>query len=103
MPLSKVRQTPLPLYFKKILIFTSMETNEIKKLLYKQNPKANFNYIRKGYAYYDAPITDSDKVFKFIKFEIPITDMGDADFHNQMDAKFLVRWILNVNEEHPVT
>jgi hypothetical protein len=71
-----------------------MEKNEIKKLLYKQNPKANFLYIRKGNAYYDSTIEDVDHGTVFIKFEVPILDMGDADFYSQMEAKYLIRWIL---------
>lgn len=80
-----------------------METNEIKKLLYKQNPKASFSHIRKGCAYYDVPITDSNGVFKFIKFEIPVSDMGDADFHSMMSAKLLIRWIINTEQNDEST
>ena len=29
-----------------------MDKNEVKKALYKQNPIANFKFIRKGVAYY---------------------------------------------------
>ena len=76
-----------------------MEKNEIKKLLYKQNPKANLDYIRKGIAYYwtvistektEEKLSESRQVF----FEIPINDMGDADFLSQMDSKHLNRWIV---------
>jgi hypothetical protein len=70
-----------------------MEKNEIKKLLYKQNPKANLLYIRKGNAYYDSTIEDVDRGTVFIKFEVPIVDIGDADFFNVMEAKHLIRWI----------
>jgi hypothetical protein len=70
-----------------------MEKNEIKKLLYKQNPKANLNYIRKGNAYYETYVLDGD-FSDLINFEIPVIDMGDADFLPEMEAKYLVRWIL---------
>jgi|WetSurMetagenome_2_1015567.scaffolds.fasta_scaffold431428_2 hypothetical protein len=76
-----------------------MELNTIKKLLYTQNPKATFSHIRKGHAYYDAPLTDSDEIFKFIRFEIPVADMGDADFFSQMQAKHLIRWIVKTEEQ----
>ena len=66
-----------------------MEKNEIKKSLYKQNPKATLDYIRKGYAYYFTVLEDGTK----INFEIPISDMGDADFFSHMDSKLLTRWI----------
>ena len=71
-----------------------MEKNEIKKALYKQNPKAQFDYIRKGNAYYNAVVEDADSGSVFVKFEIPVDDMGDADFHSEMDSKLLQRWII---------
>jgi hypothetical protein len=75
-----------------------MEKNEIKKFLYKQNPKATFDYIRKGVAYYRTTIRingenelpQSLQVF----FQIPTHDMGDADFFSEMDSKLLNRWIV---------
>lgn len=79
-----------------------MTKNDIKKILYKQNPKAKLNYIRKGIAYYDTFITTEkteDKLpesFKVV-FEIPVIDMGDADFFQEMDSKYLNRWI-TINE-----
>lgn len=67
-----------------------MEKNEVKKALYKQNPKATFNFIRKGVAYYTTEINETFQIF----FEIPVIDMGDADFESTMDAKLLIRWIV---------
>ena len=29
-------------------------------------------------------------------FEIPVDDMGDADFKSEMDAKLLNRWIVEI-------
>jgi len=69
-----------------------MDKNEIKKALYKQNPIANFKFIRKGVAYYWTIIA-SDKEPIEITFEIPVLDMGDADFEQIMQAKLLIRWI----------
>lgn len=71
----------------------SMEKNEIKKLLYKQNPKATLSYIRNGNAFYSSTVEDITKGRKSITFEIPIVDMGNADFFPEMEAKFLIRWI----------
>ena len=71
-----------------------MEKNEIKKLLYKQNPIAAFQYIRKVNDYYEAVVDDVGKGSIYVKFEIPVIDMGDADFLPQMEAKYLIRWIL---------
>ena len=70
-----------------------MEKNEIKKALYKQNPIAKLSMIRKGVAYYATIITNEEKLIE-ICFEIPINDMGDADFLYEMESKFLNRWIV---------
>ena len=74
--------------------------NEIKKILYKQNPKAKFSYIRKGIVYYNTIISTENTEEKLsesyqISFEIPVIDMGDADFFQEMDGKYLIRWISN--------
>lgn len=68
-----------------------MELNEIKKALYKENPHATLKHIRKGTAYYSSHVPSLDKV---IQFEIPVEDMGDADFLAHMDSKLLIRWIV---------
>lgn len=67
----------------------TMEKNEIKKALYKQSPLATFSKIRKGNAYYVADLEN-----KNLLFEIPIVDMGDADFFPDMEAKLLIRWLV---------
>ncbi len=67
-----------------------MEINEIKKALYKQNPKAGIVFIRKGVAYYRCMLEDGES----IQFEVPVSDMGDADFHNEMEAKLLIRYMV---------
>lgn len=76
-----------------------MNLNDIKKGLYKQNPVANFSFIRKGCAHYASTINTNDTVPQKlnIRFEIPISDMGDADFTKEMDAKLLIRWIVIEN------
>ena len=68
-----------------------MELNEIKKALYKENPHAVLKHIRKGVVYYSAHLVSVDKV---IQFQVPISDMGDADFEPFIDAKLLIRWIV---------
>jgi hypothetical protein len=70
-----------------------MEKNEIKKLLYKQNPIADFVMIRKGVAYYKTSVKGEENSFD-VPFEIPVDDMGDADFHSKMEGKLLIRWIV---------
>lgn len=66
-----------------------MEKDQIKKTLYKEKPVAKLEFIRKGSAYYKASTSNGD-----VNFEIPVSDMGDADFFPEMDAKLLNRWIV---------
>ena len=70
---------------------TVMTKNEIKKALYKHNPVAYLKMIRKGVAYYEAMLHNVIE----IRFEVPISDMGDADFLDHMDSKLLNRWIVD--------
>ena len=70
-----------------------MEKNEVKKALYKQNPMAMFNYIKQGVAYYKTIVDIGDYEHQ-ITFEIPVNDMGEAKFEQEMEAKFLIRWIV---------
>lgn len=67
-----------------------MRLNEIKKALYKENPHAVLKMIRNGVAYYSAHLISNDIV---IQFQVPVEDMGDADFLSSMDSKLLIRWI----------
>jgi hypothetical protein len=67
-----------------------MELNEIKKSLYKENPRAVLRMIRKSVAYYSANLVSNDSI---VQFQVPIEDMGDADFLSSMDSKLLIRWI----------
>jgi hypothetical protein len=75
-----------------------MSLNEIKKSLYKEKPKADFVRIKKGKAYYAAVINQS----QYIGFEVPVEDMGDAEFCDTMDAQLLIRWIMadEINPSH---
>ncbi len=74
-----------------------MEKNEIKKALYKQKPKARLLFIRKGSAFYTARVKDGETEESSITiyFEVPVSDMGDAEFYDEMDAKLLNRWIVD--------
>ena len=69
-----------------------MEKNEIKKALYKQKPIATLLFIRKEVAYYTASVEMDDANYA-IRFEVPVNDMGDADYFPEMDAKLLIRYI----------
>jgi hypothetical protein len=80
-----------------------MEKNEIKKALYRFNPTAYMQYVRKGKIYYYCiiPVSDckdcpskEDVPSSEVRFEVPVSDIGDADFYSEMDAKLLIRWIV---------
>jgi hypothetical protein len=75
-----------------------MEKNEIKKELYRQKPEAELLYIRKGIAHYDTKIRIKEEPiiqFKTLFFEVPVSDMGDADLLPKMDAKLLIRYLVD--------
>ena len=78
-----------------------MKLNDIKKALYKQNPMADFWRIRKGVADYKTIINCDEQEIpkqKEVIFNIPVEDMGDADFLCEMESKYLIRWI-TIKEE----
>lgn len=73
-----------------------MTINEIKKKFYKENPPAYLRYIRMGVAYYYVELEKGcdDSYVPTVEFEIPVDDMGNADFESIMPAKHLLRWIV---------
>lgn len=72
-----------------------MELNEIKKALYRENPKAEFEYIIKGVMVYTTYI--GEKAQRIV-FAVPVSDIGDAAFAAQMDAKHLIRYLTTAND-----
>lgn len=68
-----------------------MSSNEIKKYCYRNNPKAELSHIRKGVAVYQCLIGEGTP----IAFEVPVDDMGEASFFPEMEAKLLLRWLVN--------
>tara|TARA_R110000822_G_scaffold36734_10_gene103231 strand:+ start:3237 stop:3437 length:201 start_codon:yes stop_codon:yes gene_type:complete len=66
-----------------------MTHNEIKKALYREKPTANLKYIRSGVAYYYAFVSD-----EAVDFEVPVSDMGDAEFYDEMEAHLMIRWLV---------
>ena len=68
-----------------------MTTNEIKKALYKNKPIAYLKASESSedkYVYY-AQLLNSEVV----RFDIPLTDMGNEKFTVTMPAQLLIRWI----------
>jgi hypothetical protein len=87
---------------------------EIQKALYKQRPTATLCHIRKGIAVYICFLPDvfeegefreyengvpKENTGKFIHFNVPVNDMGDASFSPKMDAKLLGRWVVPPKEK----
>lgn len=72
-----------------------MEKNEIKKALYKQNPKAILKVKNETGELFTTTLLDNT----IIEFFIPVNETFDADgkyiFDDIMDAKYLIRWIKN--------
>jgi hypothetical protein len=69
-----------------------METNDIKKALYKEKPIAYLSSISKTESLYYTHIGIFPEI-KCIWFLIPNDDLGDAVFLPEMEAKFMIRWI----------
>lgn len=65
-----------------------MEKNELKKILYREKPLAQLDFIRKGKVYYSCVVNDIH-----MTFEVPVSDMGDADLFPTMDAHLLIRYL----------
>ncbi len=76
-----------------------MTKNELKKLIYKQNPTARFLYIKDNIACYIALLDDPDEVAfneygkRAIEFNIPLVDMDKGTFNTLEEAKLLIKWI----------
>ena len=68
---------------------------DIKKQTYKQQPVAKFINIRNGKAFYTFSLSFEGYKDGKLTYEcqIPISDMGDASFNAEMEAKFLLRWV----------
>lgn len=67
-----------------------MELNETKKSLYKEKPTALFLFADKSGLKYFTELDNG----QIITFLIPFNDLGDATFAGEMDAKLLIRWII---------
>lgn len=75
------------------IIQETMEKNEIKKALYKENKKARLVGISKdGLSYYTE--VSSSPYPESVGFQIPLKEIGDAKFYSEMEAKHLIRWLI---------
>lgn len=72
-----------------------MTLEDIKKALYKENPKAKLLYIDKEFVAYASEkiAIDTEEKIHTILFRVPLTDIGDAKFYSEMEAKHLIRYM----------
>ena len=80
-----------------------MELNDIKKALYKQkNQQATLQNISKAGILYatNLDMTDAGYFCEFerVSFLIPFSDIGDAKFKHSMEARHLIRWVVQNNQ-----
>lgn len=77
-----------------------MELNEIKKQLYKDKPKASFVHARKEGLLYSCECRTPEvnekglSVWKNIFFQVPIIELGETAFIDEMPAQLLIRYII---------
>lgn len=72
-----------------------MDLNKIKKDLYKLNPKAIFRLINLDGILYTTIYGDASKGLTFIRFKVPLNEVGEVVWMPEMDAKLLIRYIQN--------
>lgn len=65
-----------------------MNKNEIKKILYKEKPTAYCTSFSEGVKKYSAETSTG-----MVKFEVPVSDMGNNIFSDEESAQLLIRWI----------
>lgn len=75
-----------------------MNTNELKKLVYRQKPEAEVLHIQDETVTYIAWVraTGSNSNIKYnqpVTFNIPVEEIGSTRFKGKMDAKLLLRWL----------
>ena len=67
-----------------------MNTNEIKKVLYKEKPLAKKYAQPENKSFYYKVDTSIGEV----RFNVPISEMGDNLFESEISAQLLIRWIV---------
>jgi len=71
-----------------------METNEIKKDIYKQKPIAKLVNKEKGNLFYECSLSDG----KIITFNVPKKETVDSEgneiFSKEEPSQLLIRWLV---------
>lgn len=66
-----------------------MEKNEIKKFLYKEQPTAVLQNVRKDGILYTTGFGENT-----ITFLVPLAELGETIWEKNMEAKLLIRYIV---------
>ena len=66
-----------------------MDINEVKKILYKNNPTAKIISVRSDGIVYRAYSGDNIS----ITFLVPLSEIGTTVWFNEMDSKLLIRYL----------
>jgi len=66
-----------------------MELNEIKKALYKEKPLAKVITETNEHKGYVCGLENGATVY----FHVPLSEMGENEFDDEISAQLLIRWI----------
>lgn len=72
------------------VVIRTMEINDIKKALYKEKHIA-FNSYKDNVSYCYTTELNNGVV---VDFKVPIKEMGEKPFDDEIPAQLLIRWIL---------
>lgn len=67
-----------------------MNRNEIKKALYKEKPKAKKIAQPRNKSFLYSCKTSLGEH----RFDVPISEMGESFFENEIQAQLLIRWMI---------
>lgn len=77
-----------------------METNDIKKALYKEKPIAHQIHQNELYMkVYNMPETKAYSARTSLGvhfFDVPISEMGEVEFEKTIPAQLLIRWLIKL-------
>lgn len=68
-----------------------MKINDVKKALYKEKPIAKFDNVTKSGIMYYTVLKENLRTVLFI---VPLTDIGDGIFNDEMEGQLLIRYIV---------
>lgn len=66
-----------------------MDQTEIKKALYKEDPKADLLVVTCNFIQYESELKNGE----ILRFIVPLVDIGYGRFYKEMSAKHLIRYL----------